>query len=85
MTRNEGVLALNEFQSAGCLILILKVQYAVDCKHSSKSCCKCWCDALRDSTPSKVIIQPLIVTCPVAPETSSHRNMGMHVTLCKHL
>lgn len=53
MTENEGGLPLNEFQSAGCLILILKVEYVVDCKHSSKSRCKCWCDALRDYTALK--------------------------------
>lgn len=53
MTRKEGVLPLNEFQSAGCLILILKVEYVVNCKHSSKSRCKCWCDALRDYTALK--------------------------------
>lgn len=48
MTSNEEFLPLNEFQSAGSLILKLKVECS--CKYSSKPHCKCWCDALRDYT-----------------------------------
>lgn len=65
----KGVLPLNELQSAGRLFLILKVEYIVDCKHSSECCQKGWCDALRYDTALEGDHPASSGDLPVPPDT----------------